>query len=445
MLKNYLKTTYKVLMRNKFYTVVSLFGISFTLMVLMVVTAFLDNELGSNRPMSNKDDILFLPSLEMKRWERKTTTTIDTIVTEDSIRYDTSIIETPLVGQPYWSSNTGLGYTFCKEHILTMSSPELVSIFAPGGQIEVYPDNQRLELSATMVDGNFWRIFDFEFIEGHGFTESAIDNQARSMVLTDVAAAEYFGRSESYLHKEIKWGYDTYVVVGVVKEPNTSNFVVKSDVFMPISLLPDKFKDHDLGYFGGCNAVILNKKGQSEDVVINEINHIQNTIEMKDDFDVLHIRVNNVADLLAQPLFKSNNDRSGQKFLWIIFTIIGLFLLIPTINLINLNMTRIYERSSEIGVRKAFGAQSKDLLFQFIFENMILTILGGVIGFLLAFLIINGLNGAAIIENSHLQFNFKIFFTSLIITLFFGLCSGIIPAWRMSKKQIASTIKTNRI
>ncbi len=432
-------------MRNKFYTFVSLFGISFTLMVLMVVTAFLDNELGSNRPLSNKDDILFLPNLEMKRWERKTTTTIDTIAVGDSIKYDTTIVETPLVGQPYWSSNTGLGYTFCVEHISTMASPALVSIFAPGGQIEVYPDNERLELNASMVDANFWLIFDFEFIEGHGFDESTVDNQARSMVMTEVAAEQYFGHSDSYLNREITWGYEKYTVVGVVAKPNTSNFVVSPDIFMPISLFPDKFKDHDLGYFGGCNAVILNKKGQSENVVINELKQIENNIEMKDDFDILTIHASNLVDLYAQPLFKSNNNRSGQKFLWIIFTILGLFLLIPTINLINLNMTRIYERSSEIGLRKAFGAQSKDLLFQFIFENMILTFLGGIIGFIMTLLIINGLNEAKIIENSHLQFNSKIFFTSIIITLFFGLCSGIIPAWRMSKKQIASTIKTSRI
>ena len=52
--------------------------------------------------------------------------------------------------------------------------------------------------------------------------------------------------------------------------------------------------------------------------------------------------------------------------------------------LVNINITRIMERSSEIGVRKAFGASSKTLVYQFIVENMILTFLGGIIGIVLS-------------------------------------------------------------
>ena len=64
-------------------------------------------------------------------------------------------------------------------------------------------------------------------------------------------------------------------------------------------------------------------------------------------------------------------------------TAIGVFILLvmllPTLNLININVTRIMERSSEIGVRKAFGASSRTLVYQFIVENIILTLIGGII------------------------------------------------------------------
>ena len=56
-------------------------------------------------------------------------------------------------------------------------------------------------------------------------------------------------------------------------------------------------------------------------------------------------------------------------------------MLLPTVNLININVSRIMERASEIGVRKAFGASSRTLVGQFIVENLILTLVGGAVGF----------------------------------------------------------------
>ena len=54
-----------------------------------------------------------------------------------------------------------------------------------------------------------------------------------------------------------------------------------------------------------------------------------------------------------------------------------LFMLLPAVNLVNLNLSRILERASEIGVRKAFGASSRTLVGQFVVENLVLTLLGG--------------------------------------------------------------------
>ena len=70
----------------------------------------------------------------------------------------------------------------------------------------------------------------------------------------------------------------------------------------------------------------------------------------------------------------NENDGTGLSFLITVAVIFILFfMLLPTLNLVNINISRIMERSSEIGVRKAFGASSKTLVWQFITENIILT------------------------------------------------------------------------
>jgi putative ABC transport system permease protein len=135
-------------------------------------------------------------------------------------------------------------------------------------------------------------------------------------------------------------------------------------------------------------------------------------------------------------------ENSGMAtFVVIISIFVFLFLLLPTLNLVNINITRIMERSSEIGVRKAFGASSKTLVYQFIIENIILTFLGGLIGVVLSVIVIKIINGANLIAHLELTLNFTVLFYSLLTCIFFGLLSGVYPAWRMSRLNVVTALK----
>jgi putative ABC transport system permease protein len=120
-------------------------------------------------------------------------------------------------------------------------------------------------------------------------------------------------------------------------------------------------------------------------------------------------------------------------------TQLGLFalfvMLLPTLNLVNVNITRIMERSSEIGVRKAFGASSRTLVYQFIVENLILTFLGGhnrrgTIGSGHVFH-----QPCQFIANLTLRLNFTVLGYALLTCIFFGLLSGVYPGLAHVKTQ----------
>lgn len=108
-------------------------------------------------------------------------------------------------------------------------------------------------------------------------------------------------------------------------------------------------------------------------------------------------------------------------------------MLLPALNLANINLSRILERTSEIGVRKAFGASSRALVGQFLVENVVLTLVGGSIG------LVGGAIGLAIVNRSGLipyadfSLNWRVFLYGLAAALVFGLLSGVYPAWRMSR------------
>jgi putative ABC transport system permease protein len=122
-----------------------------------------------------------------------------------------------------------------------------------------------------------------------------------------------------------------------------------------------------------------------------------------------------------------------------VFVFLVMFL--PAVNLVNINITRIMERSSEIGVRKAFGASAGTLVYQFIVENIILTLLGGLVGVLLALIMMWAFNSAEIFHNLQLQLNFTVVVIGLLTCLVFGFISGVYPAWRMSKFPIVKALK----
>jgi putative ABC transport system permease protein len=74
-------------------------------------------------------------------------------------------------------------------------------------------------------------------------------------------------------------------------------------------------------------------------------------------------------------------------------------------------------------------------------ENLILTILGGAIGILLSWIVLQILNSAHLIPNLVLSLNGTVLFIALLICLVFGLLSGVYPAWRMSRLQVVDALK----
>jgi len=445
MINNYFKLAIKVLGRNKFFTFISLFGISFTLMILMLVTSFMDTVLGNHAPLTHKDKMVFMQQAGTFKQYYDTLTTIDTTFLDSGIaQYDTTY-QYNEDGKSM--SRSSIGYAYIDKYLKKISSAKKMTFYTSGHSFDMFLNSNKLTFDASYTDANFWDIHEFNFLAGVPYQETQVENQEPVAVLSQKAAKQYFGDYKNIIGKEIEMEKKHYKVIGVIDEVPSSIPTFNKEVYIPYThVKPKRLASPDL--LGRFNVTMLADSEAGVNKIKEEILHQVKSIEIPppNDYDHNQVEITPMTynEAYARGLVYYEDPQKSLKYVvGFVSFLLMLFFLLPTLNLINLNISRIMERSSEIGVRKAFGASSSNILFQFVFENIILTFIGGAIGFVLALILINIINSSQWLEDTTLSFNYRVFFYSLLICLFFGILSGLIPAYRMSKVHIVNALKQN--
>ncbi len=444
MIFNYFKLAIKVLNRRKFFTFISLFGISFTLMILMTVTAFLETELGDHQPFKDKDKMVFIPMVKLELQRLDTTYQIDSSLQNGVMKYDTTTEErmvTPSV------SVSSLGYNLVNNHLREVPGAENYTAYSFGYTFDVFINSNKLNLKVIYSDDRFWDVYNFDFLQGGPYHAQQLENQAQVAVISEKAAESYFGSTENIIGKEIEFDNKTYEVIGLIKNSHAPRHFVSADVYVPYTNMRQQTLDSK-NFMGPFEVAFVSGSASGRQQIKDDLNHIASSIQMPnpENYNVLKLTGMTFNERYAHRLYFHENPQTSLKvMLGILAALLSLFFLLPTLNLINVNISRIMERSDEIGVRKAFGASQGTILFQFIFENVVLTLLGGVIGFVLAWILLTILNDSNVLGDTKLFFNFKVFFYSIVICIFFGILSGFIPAYRMSKVHIVNALKQNQL
>ena len=414
MLKNYLKIAFKVFLRRKFFTFISLFAISFTLVVLMVAFAFLDHVFGPNPVESRKERTLGIYFMEMKTPDKNGT----------------------------WNGTTG--YKFLNRNTRNLPNVEQMAIFSEQKQVVSYRNGEKIQSYLKRTDGEYWEILSFHFLEGAGY--SADDEKSRNFVaVINAATRQKFFGNETAVGKTIEVDGQNFRVVGVVANVPFLRNVPFADVWVPISTAKtDTYRNELMGDF---MATYLARSAADFPAIRDEFKVRLTNVEFPDpkEWNSMNGGMDTYFEAISRELVGSRDDngrasRPGRLLAAIIIGAI-LFMLLPTVNLINLNVSRIMERASEIGVRKAFGASSWTLVGQFVVENVILTLLGGALGFVLSRFILQFITGSGWFPYAEFHLNVRVFLGGLGLAVIFGLFSGVYPAWKMSRLHPVQALK----
>ena len=412
MLKNYFKIAIAVLKRRKFFTFISLFGISFTLTILIMVAAFFDHLFSSSYPDNKRERSLYINSIRLEN-EKK------------------------------WTQLSPPSYYFFDHYVSQLKTPSKLAISSGNRNSNTYVNNKKLSISVKFTNDQFWDVLEYEFLEGKPYNKQQVDNAEKVAVISEEIRDKYFGKGETVTGKYIEADNLQYRVIGVVKDVATTQAHVYAEMYLPYTVSRYDFVS-DRSLSGNFTGILLADSKKDLENIKQEYQELASRIPLPDkEFNKMFTYADSYFVSFTRSLFGQNGTSGLATFFMILSLMVFLFLLLPTINLVNINISRIMERSSEIGVRKAFGASSRTLVMQFVVENIILTFLGGLIGIVLSFILITVLNQSELIPNGHLSLNVTVLFFTMLACLVFGFVSGVYPAWRMSKMQVVNALKAS--
>lgn len=414
MWKNYLITFWKVLRRHPFFTFVSLFGISITLMVLIVLSALFDSTFGGYGPEKHNDKLLYIFGGTFSLEKEKTHSTM---------RGSTS---------QYFFDHT----------VRKLKIPETVSVMSLPMGVVCYTSDRKIDAMRKFTDAGFWHVFDFDFIYGQPYGSKEVDLGEKVAVLDQETSIAYFGTAES-VGKMILVDGKEYRVTGIIEGTSITRSFPFANIYLPYTTSGRDPKARVC--HGNYISVIKARKPGDRKAIQAEYQQLVKKFPFPDpdNYNTVTSYADRYLELFTRNLLgqAGENTRIGW-FIFLITLFILLFMSFPAMNLVNINITRIMERASEIGIRRSFGASVKTLLTQLLLENILITLIGGAIGFLLALILIYLINQSGIFPYVILEINLMVAVYAVILSILFGILSGVVPAYRMARMNIVNALKS---
>lgn len=290
---------------------------------------------------------------------------------------------------------------------------------------------ESVDINAVSHDWN--KIRELNLMEGRYFTASESASGKNVGILGYEISNALFG-DYSPVGKTVKMGGKKILIIGKLEKDGESIFGNNKDNYL---VIPINF---------ARNMFNLRKESMDPMVMIKAKPGVTNA-EMKDEITGVLRSVRRLKPS-AENNFALNETSlisKGFEGLFILLDIAGWFIggfsiLVGGFGIANIMFVSVRERTSQIGIQKALGAQNYFILFQFLFEAVLLCLFGGIIGLVIVFLIVQGANYALEMEMALTWFNIM---RGILISVVIGLVSGIIPAFSASRLDPVEAIRSN--
>jgi len=272
------------------------------------------------------------------------------------------------------------------------------------------------------IDENYLTASSYELDAGRNFSNHEVENGDHKIIIgSDVVKTLFKGKPDKAMNQVVHVGNTRYKVVGVLASKGSS-MTQSNDRRVFIPLLNAK------RYYGTSTRnysimTSITDPTKMEDAIAHATGTMRNVRSLKaieqNDFDVRK------SDGILQTLKEITTELRWGTIVIALITLLG-----AAIGLMNIMLVSVTERTREIGVRKALGATRFNILFQFLVEAIVITLMGGLLGIIFGviagFVLAKAIDGRFVIPVAWMMLG-------IFVCVVVGIVSGIYPALKASR------------
>jgi len=325
-------------------------------------------------------------------------------------------------------------------------SPEIVK--------DTYIMNKGIRRSAKLVgvEPPYFKLFNFELEEGTMFNEQNLIHGMPVCIIGKSIKAKFFP-SENPIGKKLKCGNQWLTVMGVLEQRIISENSIKRlgirdynmDVYVPLKTVLIRYENRDL------ITKSMIKKADKDNTTTTNYHQLDRLVLQVAETEKLSATADIIARMLARKHFDvvdyeieipelllKQQQRTNDVFNYVLGAIAGISLLVGGIGIMNIMLASVLERIKEIGLRLSIGAKKTDIVFQFMFEAIMISATGGIIGIFTGVLMAYGVSAFA---NIPTIISFGSIVISFGVATLIGLIFGITPARKAAQQNPITSLR----
>ena len=418
-----IRQAFTILKQNPLLSTISILGTAFAITMIMAIVITWQTKYADLEPEVNRSRCLYFSAMHVQGKENKD-----------------------------WNNFGKPSAAFMKECIQPLPEVEACTAFSTAdvALVSLTDGNNRLKVDAMSTDPDFWKIFKLQFLDGRSFTEAERGGDMQSVVISASVARKLFGTTEA-AGRQMLLNREVVRIIGVVKDIS----VTAKDAYAQVWSMYHSNELNVTGwwsYNGNRTIAVLArtpddfpaiKQGVEKRVKDVNAGLEQRQIDIMEQPDNIVAHVNHVW----------SNIGPNLPMLYLQYGIaLFIILLVPSLKLCGLSNSRMQQRVSELGVRKAFGATDGTLVRQILNENLVLTLIGGVVGLIFSYLAVYAMRTWLFTNSDNIGtagdfslsmgalFSPAVFVLAFVFCLLINLLSAGLPAWLATRRTIVDSL-----
>lgn len=401
-----IKSFLKFLSRNKGYTAIDVFGLSASLMFVILIAVYVERELSIDKQQENSDRIV--------------------VVGNDN----------------FLEASVPVSYWLEERYPEIEKICPVIASGSDGGGRQVFYGDKKFSAGMTFADSTFFDVFSFKVLEGD---RSRLLQDPYSAVISESFARKVFN-GEDPMGKSLRISDSTNVTITGVMEDITRSVLPETDLLLRIERVVEfnsSLSKTNQGNAGACVAFLLLKPGANLEKKADDI-----AAFLKERYWIYRmgfakeVKIVPFSDIYFGE-HHSNTLKEGDKRFSMVLMSVGILILIfAIINYINLTVAQAGQRAKEMATRRLLGSSRMDLFIRLMLETTLLTVISFFIGLLLA-------KAALPFANDLLQVRLTLdvlaspaWIASIIgFILLTGILSGLLPALMISSAKPIDVVR----